>query len=956
MAAPDAILKLTELFNRNRDAYVSGAYKEAQLRHEFIDPFFKALGWDVYNESGYAEAYKDVIYEDAIKVGGFTKAPDYCFRIGGTRKFFVEAKKPSVDIKGEPSPAFQLRRYAWSAKLPLSILTDFEEFAVYDCRVKPVKIDKAGTARILYMTDTDYEKQWDQISSVFSREAVLQGSFDKYAEETRGKKGTAEVDDAFLKEIESWRDLIARNIALRNPALTQRELNFAVQQTIDRIIFLRICEDRGIEEYGRLMALLNGDHVYGRLFELFQRADERYNSGLFHFRKEKGRDEPADELTPALAVDDKPLKEIIKNLYYPDSAYEFSVLPADILGQVYEQFLGKVIRLTPGHRAVVEDKPEVKKAGGVYYTPTYIVDYIVKNTVGKLLEDKTPKQAAKLRILDPACGSGSFLIGAYQYLLDWHRDWYFDDGPKKHTKELYQGSGGDWRLTTAERKRILLDNIYGVDIDPQAVEVTKLSLLLKVLEGESEETLSKQLQLFHERALPDLSDNIKCGNSLIGPDFFDNLQMPFLDDEVRYRVNAFKWDYEFPIIMKSGGFDVVLGNPPYGALLSNDEIDYLLSNYKYQDYQLDTYMLFIEKGISIATPRGFFGMIIPNTWLLNLETKKLRKYLFAETKVENFMHYRHKVFRKQTVDTEILIVRKSTPDNEHRVAITIVEKDGKEDSYSIAQSRWENHNGEPINILEREEFQPLADKLRGLPVLDDIYVITQGTKPFQVGKGKPPQTRSIVNEKPFVSEKRKDKSFRPLLRGSLIQRYQILWNNDYWISFGEWLAEPRYSANYDASEKIVIRQTGDSLVAALDCNQFVVRDNLYTVVPREKDTDLRFILGLLNSRLLNWYYQMVLNPEKGEALAQVKRGHLARLPVAIPAKENGMESKEQRKMVEYVQRMLELNKEILNVRTPDDRCSIERQREITDQQIDQLVYELYGLTNEETKIVEEKTC
>src|SRR5450756_689743 len=183
-------------------------------------------------------------------------------------------------------------------------------------------------------------------------------------------------DDAFLKEIESWRDLIARNIALRNPALTQRELNFAVQQTIDRIIFLRICEDRGIEEYGRLMALLNGDHVYGRLFELFQRADERYNSGLFHFRREKGRNEPADELTPALAVDDKPLKEIVKNLYYPDSAYEFSVLPADILGQVYEQFLGKVIRLTPGHRAVVEDKPEVKKAGGVYYTPTYIVDYL----------------------------------------------------------------------------------------------------------------------------------------------------------------------------------------------------------------------------------------------------------------------------------------------------------------------------------------------------------------------------------------------------------------------------------------------------------------------------------------------------------------------------------------------------------------------------------------------------
>jgi hypothetical protein len=271
-------------------------------------------------------------------------------------------------------------------------------------------------------------------------------------------------------------------------------------------------------------------------------------------------------LTLDLQIDDKPLKEIIRNLYYPDSPYEFSVLPADVLGQVYEQFLGKVIRLTSGHRAVVEDKSEVKKAGGVYYTPTYIVNYIVKNTVGKLLEGKTPKQAAKLGILDPACGSGSFLIGAYQYLLDWHRDWYVQDQPKKwatgRSPALYQVAGGDWRLTTAERKRILLNNIFGVDIDPQAVEVTKLSLLLKVLEGEDEQTISRQLRMFHERALPDLGNNIKCGNSLIGLDFYAQ-QIDLLDDEERLRLNVFDWQTEFPEIMKAGGFDAAIGNPPY---------------------------------------------------------------------------------------------------------------------------------------------------------------------------------------------------------------------------------------------------------------------------------------------------------------------------------------------------------------------------------------------------------
>ena len=322
----------------------------------------------------------------------------------------------------------------------------------------------------------------DDIAGTFSPKAIKQGSFDKFAE--RKGKGTATVDAAFLEEIEKWREMLAKNLAARNPDLKPRELNYAVQVTIDRIIFLRMCEDRGIETYGTLMALLNGPEVYGKLKQLFRNADDRYNSGLFYFRKEKDRDEP-DELTPALKIDDKVLKEILKSLYYPGSPYEFSVLPAEILRQVYEQFLGKVIRLTAGGQARVEDKPEVKKAGGVYYTPKYIVDYIVEHTLGKLLGEPTPspptplpqggegstgdslsragdkaksqsslspaggegrgegvkrrmtpKQVAKLKILDPACGSGSFLLGAYQRLLDWHRDWYVADGPEKHAKEL----------------------------------------------------------------------------------------------------------------------------------------------------------------------------------------------------------------------------------------------------------------------------------------------------------------------------------------------------------------------------------------------------------------------------------------------------------------------------------------------------------------------------------------
>jgi len=645
------ISDLVERFQRNIDAYHSPAYNETQLRREFIDPFFEALGWDVSNKAGYAEQYKDVIHEDAIKIAGATKAPDYCFRVGGARKFFLETKKPSIDIKGQTSPAYQLRRYAWSAKLPISILTDFEETAIYDCRSRPKPSDKASVGRVRFYTNTQYLDCFEEIYNLLSKESALKGSFDKFAESERQKRGTAEVDAEFLKEIESWHEALAKEIATRNPKLSVRDLNYAVQLTIDRIIFLRMCEDRGIEKYGQIQNLLNGTNTYRRLREIFYHADDKYNSGLFDFK--------IDRLTPELKVDDKPLKDIFKNLYYPESPYEFSVLGADILGHVYEQFLGKVIRLTEGHRAKVEEKPEVRKAGGVYYTPTYIVEYIVKNTVGKLCERKSPRQISSLRILDPACGSGSFLLGAYQYLLDYHRDWYEKDGPGKHTQEIYQGYGGQWHLTTREKKRILLNNICGVDIDPQAVEVTKLSLLLKVMEGENQDTLERQMKLFRERALPDLGSNIKCGNSLIGPDFYSGgaglflpgLSVgaahvpPGLDEEEMYRINPFDWQKEFPEIMKRGGFDAVIGNPPYIRIQTMkewapSEVEIYKGHYTSASRgNYDIYVVFVERGLGLLNKSGRLGFILPHKFFNAQYGEPLRGFLAKGKHLSEVVHF-----------------------------------------------------------------------------------------------------------------------------------------------------------------------------------------------------------------------------------------------------------------------------------------------------------------------------
>ena len=245
---------------------------------------------------------------------------------------------------------------------------------------------------------------------------------------------------------------------------------------------------------------------------IFKDADAKYNSGLFDFKK--------DKLSKTITVDNKVIKTIINQLYYPESPFEFSVLPVEILGSAYEQFLGKQIKIDKAHRAHIEEKPEVRKTGGVYYTPQYIVDYIVSHTLGQVITERasTPELISTLRIVDPACGSGSFLLGAYQYLLDWHKEYYSHHATTKNKKSTHLTPDG--HLTTAEKKRILLNNIYGVDIDVNAVEVTKLSLLLKCMEGETAASIAHQMSMFNERVLPTLDDNIKDGNSLVDTDYY----------------------------------------------------------------------------------------------------------------------------------------------------------------------------------------------------------------------------------------------------------------------------------------------------------------------------------------------------------------------------------------------------------------------------------------------------
>ncbi|MFP5262404.1 MAG: Eco57I restriction-modification methylase domain-containing protein [Blastocatellia bacterium] len=931
MSIPQDVLRLIERFDRHRDDYKCRRYDETRIRREFIEPFFEALGWDIGNKFGHAEAHKDVIHEGAIKPGGAIKAPDYCFRAGGVRKFFLEAKKPSINLKDDPTPAFRLRRYAWSAKLPLSILTDFEEFIVYDGRVRPEKNDKPSTARILYLHYSDYEQRWGEITSIFSREAVLRGSFDQYAESNKVKKGTVEVDAALLREIESWRDSLARNLALRNPGLTQRDLNFAVQRTIDRIIFLRICEDRRIERYGGLLELLHTGEVYKNLITLFHRADERYNSGLFHFQHEKGRPEPPDPMTPRLDIDDKPLREIIKGLYYPDSPYEFSVISADILGQVYEQFLGKVIRLTPCHQAKVEDKPEVRKAGGVYYTPAYIVEYIVKHTVGRLCEGKTPKQVAKFRILDPACGSGSFLIGAYQYLLDWHLNWYIADGPEKHTRQLYRGATGERRLTAAERKRVLLNNIYGVDIDAQAVEVTKLSLLLKVLEGESEETLSAQLRLFHGRSLPDLSSNIKCGNSLIEADFYEGEQAEFLDEEERHHMNAFAWEDEFEEIMGEGGFHAVIGNPPYvrAERLERRQLSYFKNKYSAEG-QADLYLLFIERALNLLRAGGYFAFITPKFLLFNLDAEATRRRMMGSS----ILRISDVGQAFKGVNTECAIsVLTSKSRNHGKVEIEVLSKRGSlEWANSIRQRSFRNFPNLIFNIYLTELDLAIIKKIKKCAKpLSSFLSIKRG---MEIGK------KAVRDSAEGVMT----------LLGEDVGRY--------FTAYGRTYVDPgaaevkRLLSHSQVGEKILIRRVCSDITATIDGEGYCYTKNLYGAL-NQSDMSLEYFLGLINSKLMNYFFKKYFTTKKKDIFPEFQKYQLDNLPIRPIDLSDPADKELHQKMTTLVDRMLTLNSEMLGARTSYERNALRQHINDTGHQIDRLVYRLYGISDEEIAIVED---
>ncbi|MFC5570816.1 Eco57I restriction-modification methylase domain-containing protein [Lysobacter yangpyeongensis] len=972
------VCDLIDRFERYaREKYLLPNYQEAEARKDFIDPLFKALGWDVDHEREHNPYEQEVKVERGLSVhdARSQKRADYAFHLAPNFRdvrFYVEAKKPSVDLNRSADAHFQTLRYGYSAKAPLAVLTDFEQIRVLDCRRRPhpdTALDQ--TYKSWHYTEFRDSAKFAEFYWLFSRQAHLDGSYQRRIDELPKPRGGAKqrglfkggyqpVDDSFLEELSDHREALAKAFKKADQSLDSATLTEIVQRTLDRLVFLRFLEDKQIETDIRLSDFGKGKGAWDDFRAASRRLDNIYNGIVF---------KPLDVLDdPGFNVDNGVIADICERLSAENSPYNFDAIPIHILGSIYERFLGSVIRATE-KRAVVEEKPEVRKAGGVYYTPEYIVRYIVANTVGKQITGKTPAEIAKLRFADIACGSGSFLLGIYDELLRYHADWYNRPENDKQAKKdgCVKTEDEHWRLSLAQRRAILLNNVYGVDLDRQAVEVAQLSLFLKLLEDERA-TSARQYQLDYgrdtnlKRLLPDLSGNIKCGNSLIG---WDVAGPAGLSNEDEQRLNPMNYEDEFPAVMRAGGFDSIVGNPPYevvekerseaswphqafiDAIKTTDFYDSALGGKR------NMYRFFVVRTIKLLKDGGRTGLIVPLSLLADISCAATRAYMINQLRPVDIDCFPQKdnaskrVFRDAKLSTMVYTGQVSsanvTLDGDVNIRVypwNSFDDVPRSSTLLMEDIKLLDPENCPIPLVSGEQWS-LCRKIHNNPSVVRFGDAT-GVK---VTRGEINQT----NYRRFITSSPKHAR---LLKGVEVAQYRI--RTDRSQGQQEWFDEAAYLK--EAKAKPIVRQqriatqriTGVDerlrLVAAVAPVPAYFADSTNSIVVDETSPiKPKYILAILNSRLMQWRFKLTSTNNN------VGTNEIESLPLLIPGNEG--EKRRHDLIVERVEALIVAKQQEADA-TGSAKAVAERKCKALENEINRLVYQLYDLTDEEVTLIE----
>lgn len=631
---------LVDRFHTNIEFYkdTKNAYNEHSCRIEYIDPLLKLLGWDVANEKGLAPQYREVVAEN---YSTRTDRPDYTVTLRGVPKFFVEAKKPAVNITKDAAPAVQTRKYGWNAKHRLAVLTNFEHLAIYDTCHIAQEDDGCAVARYRLYHYTEYVEKFAEINDLISRDAVYSGKFDSYLDENFPATGghTQQVDALFLSQINKWRVTLSNELYAKGGRYTSLEkLNDVVQEFINQIVFLRVCEDKNLPLYYKLKdTITDPAQLKVKLEELLRKADRRYNSGIF-----TGNDVVLD-------LSCEVIQDMIEGLYYPQSPYLFNIIEPNLLGKIYEMFLTEQLVLLDNNTIGLGKKKDCQNRS-VVTTPREIVKYMVEKTLSKTCAGKTPAEILDISVADIACGSGIFLEEAFAFLQDYCVQWYINNGQIDYLVEI---GAGRYKLPLSEKKEILCSCIYGIDIDIHAVEVAKFSLLIKLIEDETAPSVEEVVPI-----LPDLDNNIHFGNSLVS-----QAELNGIANASRQMIDIVPFDWSE--INDGNGFDAIIGNPPYvntegmHALLPSAEVEVYKKKYMTSHKQFDKYFIFIEQALNKIKENGFVCYIVPNKFFKIGAGEKLRNLIAKNHMLVSLDDFGDaQLFEDKTIYSSIILLAK----------------------------------------------------------------------------------------------------------------------------------------------------------------------------------------------------------------------------------------------------------------------------------------------------------